>query len=368
MAYRLAKSLVALRAAVNAAAPLRSRVSDGWIGDLAHSSRKSDHNPNAAGVVTALDITNDPAHGVDGGAIAKALTADPRVKYVIWNRKIWSASKPSWRPYTGKNPHTKHVHVSASADKAKYDDDKTPWTMSGVPAVPHGKPVDDRPTLRLKSQGGEVFDLQRKLGLKIDGDFGPKTEAAVKAFQRKNKLEIDGVVGPYTWDALDKIKLPEAPPQELVEVPRAADAVGTSRWAVAKLQELGLSRLSSVALVANLMWESGGKGGSINWSAHGDNNHSHGAGQWNDRAGRFQELERFAADRGKTWDDPETQLRFMVDELNTTEVHARECLEGATTVKEKVEAALTYWRPSIPHTDKRLAIAEKLDKEIEDVA
>src|SRR5215471_17323553 len=103
MAYRLAKSLVELRAAVNAAAPLRNRASDGWIGDAAHASRTSDHNPwvkdGKTGIVTALDITNDPAHGVDGDTLSKALTGDARVKYVIWNRHIWAKDKAAqgWR-------------------------------------------------------------------------------------------------------------------------------------------------------------------------------------------------------------------------------------------------------------------------------
>lgn len=35
-------------------------------------------------------------------------------------------------------------------------------------------------------------------GLVIDGDWGSKTEAAVRAFQRKHKLEVDGSVGKIT--------------------------------------------------------------------------------------------------------------------------------------------------------------------------
>jgi hypothetical protein len=34
-----------------------------------------------------------------------------RVKYVIWNRRIWTSGQ-GWHPYRGVNPHTNHVHIS----------------------------------------------------------------------------------------------------------------------------------------------------------------------------------------------------------------------------------------------------------------
>ena len=57
--------------------------------------------------------------------------------------------------------------------------------------------------------GKRVSDLQERLNaggfkppLKVDGIFGPKTLAAVKAFQRSHGLKVDGLVGPHTTAAL----------------------------------------------------------------------------------------------------------------------------------------------------------------------
>jgi peptidoglycan hydrolase-like protein with peptidoglycan-binding domain len=33
----------------------------------------------------------------------------------------------------------------------------------------------------------------------VDGDFGPKTEAAVKAYQQDRGVQADGIVGDLTW-------------------------------------------------------------------------------------------------------------------------------------------------------------------------
>ena len=45
-----------------------------------------------------------------------------------------------------------------------------------------------------------------KAGLIIDGDFGAKTDKAVRAFQKKHKLEVDGIVGKETRKKLNKEK------------------------------------------------------------------------------------------------------------------------------------------------------------------
>ena len=53
--------------------------------------------------------------------------------------------------------------------------------------------------LKKGSKGESVKTLQEFLKITVDGDFGPKTESAVKAFQKKTGLTVDGVVGKNTW-------------------------------------------------------------------------------------------------------------------------------------------------------------------------
>lgn len=59
-----------------------------------------------------------------------------------------------------------------------------------------------RPTLRQGDRGPDVAAMQRVLGVGVDGNFGPRTRAAVLDRQRRAGLAQDGVVGPRTWAAL----------------------------------------------------------------------------------------------------------------------------------------------------------------------
>jgi putative chitinase len=56
--------------------------------------------------------------------------------------------------------------------------------------------------LKLGSTGEDVKKLQTKLGVEPIGTFGPKTEAAVKAWQKANGLLDDGIVGNGTWSKM----------------------------------------------------------------------------------------------------------------------------------------------------------------------
>jgi hypothetical protein len=114
----LSKAADTLRDQINDTFMDRSRKADGWIGDLKHQSRKSDHNPRPSGEVCAIDID---AGLSDEQGISHALAdqlrltakKDKRISYIIYAGKICSA-KSLWRwvKYRGINPHHSHLHIS----------------------------------------------------------------------------------------------------------------------------------------------------------------------------------------------------------------------------------------------------------------
>ena len=67
-----------------------------------------------------------------------------------------------------------------------------------------------------------VKKLQTRLGIEAIGNFGPKTEEAVKAFQSANGLTPDGVVGDGTWNKLfpsTQVSAPTSTPSTQVSQP-----------------------------------------------------------------------------------------------------------------------------------------------------
>lgn len=194
----LAPSLARARTSINIRWPERDHESDGWVGDAAHQSRTSDHNPDkVTGVVRALDVDKD---GVHIPTVLAAFLLHPEVRYVIYNRRIFHVDR-RMKPvkYTGANPHTGHVHCSIEHTKAA-EASKADWDPVNANFV--------WPLLKRGSKGLPVKQLQAYLNghgysLALDADFGPATDSAVRAFQRKyTSDDVDGVVGPRTALAL----------------------------------------------------------------------------------------------------------------------------------------------------------------------
>lgn len=109
--------------------PKRHKASDGLLPSPAHqlTNPNSDHNSGLA-----VDLTHDPANGIDCHDIFEKLKNDKRVKYLIFTGVIWSPKTGEAR-YTGINKHNKHLHISISETCAN---DTSPWfPWMGVPTV-----------------------------------------------------------------------------------------------------------------------------------------------------------------------------------------------------------------------------------------
>jgi hypothetical protein len=123
---RLVAGGVTLRNQVNKRWPKRDKRSDGWIGDKAHAGRQSDHNPDARGLVHALDIDADLDPKDPGAAqrlanqiVAYADSVIPganRIKYVVFNDQIASGTYANsmWKWRGSGYGHMHHIHVSFS--------------------------------------------------------------------------------------------------------------------------------------------------------------------------------------------------------------------------------------------------------------
>lgn len=248
MSYYIAPALDRLRSEVNAKWPDRSRASDGWIGDASHSSRTSDHNPNSRGSVNAMDVT---ASGISTDALIAAAKKHPSVRYIIFNRRIMNRDIGNFRsrPYSGSNPHTKHVHISLYQRRSAEDDTRS-WGLgnaSSAPAPSKPKPAGKLPggpsyqfpyeragyigpksgpdrshsgLTGRSTKGVEdrvwnqrfVNQLDNNRGWSIgkgetwltkfgnDGKYGAELEALIRAFQREQGLPVDGLAGKDTWD------------------------------------------------------------------------------------------------------------------------------------------------------------------------
>ena len=229
MGWRNCRASLTLIAEINARWPGRDRASDGTIGDAAHATRTTDHNPwvivAGTGVVRARDIDRD---GVDMPSLMEHLrrlgaAGDPRLTgggYLIYQSRITLPDFRGWAKYLGSNPHDKHGHVSFSRNAAGFDS-AAPWHIvppgtSGAwtPAAPAAAAaVAPLATLRHGMRNDpRVAGMQRFLNahdwtpnlplLPVTGNYLDGTVAVVRAAQAQCGVtgpDADGrIVGPRT--------------------------------------------------------------------------------------------------------------------------------------------------------------------------
>ena len=123
VAKKATPAAIAVLRQATALMPKRKTVSDGLLPSAAHlaASPTSDHNTGYA-----VDLTHDPSGGIDCAVIFEKLKEDKRVKYLIFQGKIWSKEKEKQgnRIYSGANQHNHHLHISINDGCGE---DTSPW-------------------------------------------------------------------------------------------------------------------------------------------------------------------------------------------------------------------------------------------------
>lgn len=175
--FTTAKSLNALMDEIELWQP-SPRPADGTVASKTHDQNNpsSDHRPrpfSGSGIVHAVDVGE---LNEDGSVLAEAVRAkrDPRLKYLIHEGRLFSSYNHvngaawTWRPYSGYNAHSNHVHISVYRSS---ENNGAKWNLG------------------LQSQEGDEVELVKQIQtalnktslspkLVVDGIWGPKTEAA----------------------------------------------------------------------------------------------------------------------------------------------------------------------------------------------
>jgi len=107
-----------------------------------------------------------------------------------------------------------------AGNKLSADIAKSVYELLAPKTPDKSETTDQAKAMRIGATGDMVEALQRTLkakllspasGISVDGDFGPATEGAVKAFQKQEKIEVTGVVNEATWKALGPLIDQEQP-------------------------------------------------------------------------------------------------------------------------------------------------------------
>lgn len=188
--FEVVPSLWQLLLEVEARILNRPTASDGTVASRRHDevSPNSDHTPKPKdapkGWVRAGDITVTQEQG-DMLTEFLRQSRDPRIKYVIWDRQMFSSYSNSrrnaweWGAYGGSNGHTTHVHISVNADN---QNDDSPWGLGDIEGGADMAAMQVEDIQQALNDAGRTDHENKPLA--VDGEYGPRTHSAlVKGFQ-----------------------------------------------------------------------------------------------------------------------------------------------------------------------------------------
>jgi hypothetical protein len=173
MSWTLAHNL---QVRVNAVKSCYPKMVIGEVGDAAHKTEHSDHNPDSRNIVHAVDFMTE-TNEAQAKAILAWLASNPKdLEYWIHDRLIYTVAN-KYKPvkYTGTDPHTNHVHASGlhgstganAATGNGYSTSAEAMSPTGSPCTPEDDM--DLTTKNLQDIADKVFDRDNGLMLAFPG-------------------------------------------------------------------------------------------------------------------------------------------------------------------------------------------------------
>lgn len=126
------------------------------------------------------------------------------IQEVVWAGQVWSAERPYWHPYTGRNKHYDHVHVGLCWDSARHLTTATVMTvLYPAPTPPHAdQPADEeepmviltattdtKPGEKPQVTKGDIFSLD---GGVCTGIPDPATKTALSKIPGATAASVSG--------------------------------------------------------------------------------------------------------------------------------------------------------------------------------
>lgn len=170
------------------------------------------------------DFKQKPPANIPAGGQATIIQGGDALGTAIQGELVWIVgdAKTSWRngwtlPADGSGTAASGIDPASQTLQETHDAKagQASFTLSGKggpgpkPAPFAPPPESKQPTLRPKDQSPDGWveyaqQLLNKNGahLKVDGNFGPATEKAVRDFQQSKGCQVDGVIGNETWSML----------------------------------------------------------------------------------------------------------------------------------------------------------------------
>jgi hypothetical protein len=147
-----------------------------------------------------LDITHDPDDVCDAEQIVQALVRshDARIKYIIWHHRIINSQVQPWlwRINSGRNPHTKHFHLSVKPEKVHYESTDA-WQI-GLDIVDRDEDSSETPSR--PTEGMHKYRVTARRGLRIRE--GPGTGYDVVASLSSGQI-VTVLATSGTWFQVD---------------------------------------------------------------------------------------------------------------------------------------------------------------------